>query len=128
MSNPGSAREAYGRLIGVSSTGQEVWQRMDDTRRSDRVPLNCDIEFKRHGDARYRVDLVDFSPQGCCISPPVRVEAGEPISLRIPDMSAIHGKIAWVRDWKAGVVFDQAFHEAVFDHVVRQLRGPSATS
>lgn len=128
MSDPGSARTAYGRLIGESSTGQGIWQRMDDTRQSDRVPLNCDVEFKRHGDARYKVDLLDFSPHGCCISPPIRVEEGESISLRIPDMEAIHGRIAWVRDWKAGIQFDHSFHEAVFELVVRRLEGPSATS
>lgn len=101
---------------------------MTDTRQSDRVPLNCDVEFKRHGDARYKVDLLDFSPHGCCISPPIRVENGESISLRIPDMEAIHGRIAWVRDWKAGIQFDHPFHEAVFELVVRRLEGPSATS
>lgn len=128
MNDPGSARNAYGRLIGVSSTGQGIWQRMDDTRQNDRVPLNCEIEFKRHGDARYRVDVFDFSPRGCCISPPVRIQEGEPISLRIPSMEAIHGRVAWVRDWKAGVEFDRPFHAAVFEHVLRQLGGSSGTS
>jgi hypothetical protein len=101
---------------------------MTDTRKSERIPLNCEVEFKRHGDTRYRVDLLDFSPQGCCLSPPVRVEEGETISLRIPDMAAVHGRIAWVQDWKAGVEFDHPFHEAVFNLVVRRLEGPSATS
>lgn len=128
MNNPRSARKAFGRLFGVSSTGQGERLRMTDTRQSDRVPLNCDVEFKRHGDARYKVDLLDFSPHGCCISPPIRVEQGESISLRIPDMEAIHGRIAWVRDWKAGIQFDHPFHEAVFELVVRRLEGPSATS
>ncbi len=96
---------------------------MEDARRSNRVPLNCEIEFRRHGDARYRIDLIDFSPQGCCISPPVRVEPGESIWLRIPGMEAIHAHVAWTKQWKVGVKFDTPFHPAVFDNVVARLTG-----
>ena len=97
-------------------------------RQSARVALNCEIDFKRHGDSRYRVDLFDLSLQGCCLSPPIRVDKGDTISLRIPDMAAIHGQVAWVRGWKAGVRFDQPFHQAVFDQLIRRLGGTSATS
>ncbi|WP_162888008.1 PilZ domain-containing protein [Sphingomonas mesophila] len=90
-------------------------------RQSARVPMNCDVDFKRHGDARYRVELFDLSPQGCCLSPPIRVDEGDSISLRIPDMAAIHGHVAWVQGFKAGVRFDQPFHQAVFDSLVRRL-------
>ena len=94
---------------------------MNETRRTDRVPLTCDVEFRRHGGARYQVELIDLSPEGCCISPPVRVEPGESVWLRVPDMEAIHGKVAWVREWKAGVEFDRPFYPAVFDLVVKRL-------
>lgn len=100
---------------------------MTKPRQSDRVSLNCEVGFKRHGDARYRVELYDLSTDGCCLSPPIRVERGESISLRIPGMEAIHGEIAWVRGFKAGVRFDHPFHAAVFDHVVSKLSRPSAS-
>ena len=95
---------------------------MTTDRRAERVPLACEVEFKRHADARYRVELVDLSPEGCCISPPVRVEIGQGLWLRIPKMEPVHGKIAWVKDWKAGVEFDHPFHPAVFDSVVARLK------
>lgn len=98
---------------------------MDETRRNERVPLKCDIDFRRKGRERYRVELLDFSPEGCCIAPPVRVEVGESVWLRIPDMEPVRGTIAWEREWKSGVEFDSPFHPAVFDHVVGKLRGPS---
>ena len=123
MSDPNGARQANGQSSGVSSNALEGSLRTTDTRRSKRVRLNCEIEFKRHGDSRYRVDVFDLSPEGCCLSPPIRVRQGESISLRMLDMAAIHGEIAWVRDWKAGVRFDQPFHQAVFDHLVRRLDG-----
>ena len=94
---------------------------MNQVQRANRVPLKCEIEFRRHGDARYRVDLIDFSPHGCCIAPPVRVEEGESIWLRIPGMEAIHAHVAWAEQWKVGVTFDKPFHPAVFDSVVSRL-------
>jgi hypothetical protein len=92
-------------------------------RKSERIPLRCDVEFRRHAGNRYAVDLIDLSPEGCCISPPIRVEPGESVWLRIPDMEATHGSVAWVQEWKVGVTFDRAFHPAVFDDVVRRLGG-----
>lgn len=96
---------------------------MEQPRRADRIPLNCEIEFRRHADARYPVNLIDFSPEGCCISPPVKVEAGESVWLRIPGMEMIHAHVAWAEQWKVGLQFDKPFHPAVFDNVVKQLSG-----
>ena len=96
---------------------------VEDPRRADRVPLNCEIEFRRHGDARYPVDLLDFSPEGCCISPPVRVEPRESVWLRIPGMEPIHAQVAWTEQWKVGLEFDKPFHPAVFESVVKRLGG-----
>ena len=91
-------------------------------RRAERVPVACDVEFKRHAGSRYHVELLDLSPEGCCISPPIRVEIGEEIWLRIPKMEPVHGKVAWVKEWKAGVEFDRPFYPAVFEKVVERLK------
>ena len=94
---------------------------MEQPPRAPRVPLNCEVEFRRHADARYLVDLLDFSPEGCCISPPVRVEVGESVWLRIPGMETIHARAAWAEQWKVGLEFDTPFHPAVFESVVHRL-------
>ena len=99
-----------------------------ESRQSARVALSSDIGFKRHGDGRYQVGLFDLSTGGCCLSPPVRLGQGDRVSLRIPNLVAIHGQVAWAGGWRAGVQFDQPFHPAVFDQVVDRLKGASATS
>lgn len=95
--------------------------RITDTRRSSRTALDCEIEFKRHGDARYRVDLLNLSIHGCCVSLPTRMDPGNRLGLRIGGLAAIHGEVAWVDQWKAGVQFNRPFHAAVFDSVVKRL-------
>ena len=99
-----------------------------ESRQSERTALDSDIGFKRHGDGRYRVGLFDLSTGGCCVSPPVRVEPGDRISLRIPSLAAIHGEVAWSAGWKTGVRFDQPFHPAVLDRLLAHLEEASATS
>ncbi|MEP7315175.1 MAG: PilZ domain-containing protein [Sphingomicrobium sp.] len=99
---------------------------MTEAQRPQRVPLSCEVSFRRHGDAAYRVDLIDFSREGCCISPPIRLEPGASIWLRIPDIEATHGVVVWVREWRVGVKFDHPFHPAVFDLIVEKLSKPSA--
>ena len=98
---------------------------MDDEthRQSDRVPLGCDVEFRRHSDSRYRVELIDLSPQGCQIAPPIRVQQDEGVWLRVPGLESIHGRVCWVKEWNAGVEFDQPLHAAVFDLLVKRLGG-----
>ena len=95
-----------------------------ELRQSARAPVQCDIDFKRAGDARYRVELFDLSVHGCCLSPPVRLEQGDRLSLRLPQLAAMPAKVAWADGWMAGVRFDHPFHPAVYDHVARRLAGP----
>lgn len=96
--------------------------RLTDTRRTGRVPLQCEVEFRRQGDPRTMVDLLDLSPEGCCIAPTVRVEPGQMIFLRMPGMEAIPAKVAWVEQWKVGVEFDRPLYGAVFDGLVARLK------
>lgn len=99
-----------------------------ELRQSARADVRCDIDFKRAGDARYRVELFNLSVHGCCLSPPVRLRHGERLSLRLPKLAAIPARVVWAEGWRAGVRFDQSFHVAVFDHVARRLaeRVPAA--
>jgi hypothetical protein len=96
---------------------------MKQPSRARRVPLNCEVEFRRHADVRYPVDLLDFSAEGCCISPPVRVAVGESVWLRIPGIEVTHAKVAWTEQWKVGLKFDAPFHPAVFESVAKRLGG-----
>lgn len=94
---------------------------MEEGRREPRVPLACEVGFRRHGDARYRIDLLDFSTDGCCVAPPVKVESGQRVSLRIADIEAVHGSVAWSGDGRIGIHFDKPFHPAVFHSVVARI-------
>jgi hypothetical protein len=92
-------------------------------RQSERRPLSCEIEFRRRGDVAYRVDLIDMSPEGCRINPPIRLNSGDGAWLKIPGMEAIPARVAWAKEWDAGIEFERPFYPAVFDMVVQRLEG-----
>ena len=92
-------------------------------RKAERVPLQADIDFRRTGEHRWRVNIHDISPQGCRVELPVRVESDDKIWITLPGLEAIQGRVCWVKEWVAGVEFDHPLHPAVFDMVEQRMRG-----
>ena len=93
-----------------------------DPRRAERVQLRADIDFRRTGEHRWRVNILDFSPGGCRVELPVRVIPDDMIWISLPGLEAIQGTVAWVKEWIAGVEFANPLHPAVFDMVRERMR------
>lgn len=89
----------------------------DVPRRAERVPLRADILFRRSGDARYAVDLVDLSPDGCRIDLPEVLTIGERVWIALPGLEPIQAEVRWVKEWTAGIQFLRPLYPAVFDHI-----------
>jgi hypothetical protein len=84
-------------------------------RREDRVALRADIDFRRAGDHRYRVNILDFSPKGCRIESPVAVSVGDTIYISLPGLESLPAKVCWVKEWVAGVEFVRPLYPSVFE-------------
>lgn len=94
----------------------------DHGRKAERIPLHADIDFRRAGEHRWRVNILDISPQGCRVELPVKVVADDVIWIQLPGLESIQGKIAWVNEWIAGIEFDRPLHPAVFELVEQRMR------
>lgn len=94
----------------------------DHGRKAERIPLHADIDFRRAGEHRWRVNILDISPQGCRVEIPIRVIPEDTIWITFPGIEAMQGKICWVNEWVAGVEFDRPLHPAVFDMVEQRMR------
>ena len=97
---------------------------MNRERQSVRIPTPCEVDFRQRGGPRYAVNLIDLSPEGARFEPPIRVSLDEEVWLRIPGIEPRLARVCWVEKWQIGVEFDQPFHAAVFDHVLRGLGAP----
>ena len=91
-------------------------------RRAERVQLRADIDFRRAGDHRYRVNILDFSPEGCRMELPVNVEPGDTIWISLPGLESIQAAVCWVKDWNVGVEFSRPLYPSVFDLVRERMR------
>lgn len=89
----------------------------NDGRRAKRVSLRADIEFRRQGEHRWRVNILDFSPEGCRMEVPVKVDRDDTVWISLPSIESIQGTICWVKEWEVGVEFANPLHPAVFDMV-----------
>ena len=83
-------------------------------RRGERVQLRADVDFRRSGDHRYRVNILDFSPEGCRIESPVTVSVGDTIWISLPGLESIQGQVCWVKQWTVGVEFVRPLYPSVF--------------
>ena len=91
-------------------------------RKAERVPLRADIDFRRAGDHRYRVNILDFSPEGCRMELPVNVEPGDTIWISLPGLESIQAEVCWVKEWTVGVEFGRPLYPSVFELVRERMR------
>jgi len=92
------------------------------SRRAERVPLRADIDFRRAGDHRYRVNILDFSCEGCRLELPERVLPNEIIWISLPGLETLQARVAWVKGWNAGVEFLRPLYPAVFEMMRHRMR------
>jgi hypothetical protein len=85
-----------------------------DRRRSERIELATDIEFRRKREAHYTIRMHDLTPHGCKIAPPERVDAGELVWVQLPSLQSLSSRVKWTGDWQSGIEFDRPMHPAVF--------------
>ena len=91
-------------------------------RKAERIPLQAEIDFRRTGEHRWRVNVIDVSPQGCRVELPVRVTPEDTIWIIFPGLEAVQGRVCWIQEWVAGVEFDHPLHRAVFEMVEQRMR------
>jgi hypothetical protein len=91
-------------------------------RRTERVQLRADVDFRRAGDHRYRVNILDFSPEGCRMELPVKVSSGDTIWISLPGIESIQAEVCWVKEWTVGVEFSRPLYPSVFEMVRERMR------
>ena len=93
-----------------------------DPRRAERLPLRADVDFRRTGEHRWRVNILDFSPQGCRVEVPVQVVPDDTIWISLPGIESIQGTVCWVKEWEVGVEFAKPLYPSVFEMVRQRMQ------
>lgn len=92
-----------------------------ERRRGPRLPLEADVEFRRHKQTHYTISLHDLSASGCRIAAPERLGWGERVWVQLPSLQSLSACVKWTGAWQSGVEFEQPLHPAVFDMMAARL-------
>ena len=102
-------------------TWGQMMSELLDRRRSERLELGADVEFRRKRAMHYTIRMHDLTPHGCKIAPPEHVETGELVWVQLPSLHSLASHVKWAGDWQSGVEFDRPMHPAVFDMIAARL-------
>lgn len=93
-----------------------------DNRYAVRVNLRFSATLREVGTAfKFSVDVVDLSMTGFRCETASRVAVGQHVSVTIPGLAPLEGRVAWVDGIRFGCKFEHALHVAVFDHLAAQF-------
>lgn len=94
-----------------------------DNRYASRVDLRFPATLREVGTAfKFTVDIVDLSMTGFRCETVSRVAVGQHVSVTIPGLAPLEGRVAWVDGCRFGCKFENALHVAVFDHIAAQFK------
>ena len=85
---------------------------------SDRRPLRLMVKSRVESRAIH-ADMIDISEGGCKIrGTDGFASVGDRVTMKVANMHAPVGHVAWVEGRLAGVAFEGKIHEAVLDHLI----------
>ena len=77
--------------------------------------MDAEVRLRRSTDKPYKVRLRDVSQHGCSVELVNRVQLGERVWIKLPDLESIEGFVCWEDEFCAGIDFAGPLHPAVFD-------------
>lgn len=93
------------------------------SRAAPRRPLSLLVKSRVKSRVVY-VDLIDISEGGCKIRGSSGfAQVGDRVTLKVADINAPLGTIAWVDGRMAGVAFEGEMHSAVLDYLCENYNG-----
>jgi len=87
------------------------------------VSLQAEVLLRRSGQRHYRVDVHDASPEGCRLEFVERPRLDETVWVKFDGMDSIEANVCWIKGHDVGVEYARPIHPAVFDTLVRRLKG-----
>lgn len=108
----------------ASSELKEARDPMVESRRKrERLTAPREILVRKLSQQPFSADLIDVSETGACISPSIRLDAGETVSVRFTGLSPLLAKVIWIERHKAGLRFERPFHPSIFHSKFRDRLG-----
>lgn len=95
----------------------------DNARTGTRAPITLRCEVRQGTRPWQAVVLEDLSETGFRIVGLAHADPAKAVSIRIPNLQLLTAQIRWVSGATVGCAFAAPLHVAVFEHLVRTIRG-----
>lgn len=90
-------------------------------RRAERLRISYRARCKTPAEADRDVTIVNITPEGCCIVlNGATMKLGASILLRLESDECLTGSVRWVRDGRAGVLFEEYLEPRRLDYLRRE--------
>lgn len=64
------------------------------------------------------IEVLDLSLAGCMIhTNGWALREDQRVSVTLADLASLHGKVLWIENGRAGILFDHLLNEAVYEHL-----------
>ena len=90
-------------------------ERTHAPRRVDRINLSAEVGLRVAGRHTYRVQVYDVSTDGCQVELVERPAIGDRVFVKFDELEALESDVCWVVGHRAGLMFVNRIHAAVFD-------------
>jgi hypothetical protein len=93
-----------------------------DARRELRIPVSLEGVMGSTQMGKRKVELLDLSCSGCCVSTVVNLEVGSHVVITMPDLAPLGAQVRWRHVGSMGLRFSSPLHPAVVSRI-RALSG-----
>ena len=91
-------------------------------RRTERRMVNLAASLREPGAAVADAEVRNLSTDGFMAESDMALEPGQFVFLKLPGIEALHAKVAWVEEGKAGFEFSSPIHQATLEQLSANQR------
>lgn len=97
-------------------------QRTSDKRWGDRLVVEMQATMRTAIHGRHVINVLDLSNGGARVATFAKHEIGQRITVQLPTLQPLSGRIVWQADYQIGCRFDMPIHPAVLDMLAKRHR------
>ena len=109
-------------LDGELATETVFAQTSQQSRKSERVPVEFPAALRQRGASGVSVQIMDLSTDGFRVATHLELAPGTDVWLRLPGLEPCHARVRWSDGPYVGCAFDRPLHSAVLQMMVQKAR------
>ena len=116
-----SAAQGYS-LSGELATEASFGASSQQSRKSERVPVEFPAALRQRGASGVSVQIMDLSTHGFRVATHLELCPGTDVWLRLPGLEPCHARVRWSEGHYVGCAFERPLHAAVLQMMIQKAQ------